>query len=93
MSDEPKDEPKTERAGTLEDIKSIADDIRHRLVEKAQSASAEARAAWQKLEPQVKERLQAAEHEIRTASDTATERLKGIYGELKASLQSLREKL
>ncbi len=88
---------KKELLGQLEDglgeLKTMAGDLGERLSGAATEVSAEAKETWQKMEPGVKEKLKTAEQTLEQVTDTAAEQLKGLFGELKSSMQSLKDKL
>jgi gas vesicle protein len=88
---------KGELRGQLEEglgeLKTMAGDLGLRLSGAATEVSAEAKETWKKMEPQVKEKLKTAEQTLEQVTDTAAEQLKGLFGELKASMQSLKDKL
>ncbi len=71
----------------------MAGDLGERLGGAATEVSAEAKQKWQEMEPQVKEKLKTAEKTLEQVTDTAAVQLKGLFGELKTSLQSLKDKL
>ncbi|MBV1859478.1 MAG: hypothetical protein KUG77_13785 [Nannocystaceae bacterium] len=77
----------------LGELKTMAGDLGERLSGAATEVSAEAKETWQKMEPSVKEKLKTAEQTLGQVTDTAAEQLKGLFGELKSSMQSLKDKL
>jgi len=95
QSTEPQEE--TKLLGQLEDglgeLKNMANELGERLSGAATGVSSEARERWKKMEPQVKEKLQDAERTLEDVSDSAAAQLKGLFGELKSSMQSLKDKL
>lgn len=90
---ERKEEMKKQLEHTLGEIRTLANDIREKLGTKTAGAREEAHAAWAKLEAEVKEKLEVADRELQFVSETAGKQLKVIYGDLKTSLKSLRERL
>lgn len=86
---ETKEDIRKQLESTLQELKTTGNDIRKRLGTAAEGAKTQAKQTWQKLEPQ----LQRAEQQLRDATDDAVEHLEGLFGELKGSLRSLREKL
>lgn len=88
---------KSDLIGQLEEglgeLKTMAGDLGTRLSGAATEVSAEAKETWQKMEPQVKEKLKTAEQTLEQVTDTAAVQLKGLFGELKSSMQSLKDKL
>jgi uncharacterized protein YukE len=90
-------QPKSDLLGQLEnglgELKTMAGELGERIGGAATEVSAEAKETWQKMEPQVKEKLKTAEQTLEQVTDTAAEQLKGLFGELKSSMQSLKDKL
>lgn len=89
--------PKSDLLGQLEEglgeLKTMAGELGDRLSTGATEVSAEAKETWQKMEPQVKEKLKNAEQTLGEVTEVAAEQLKGLFGELKSSMQSLKDKL
>lgn len=96
-SDTSEPKAKKELLGQLEEglgeLKTMAEDLGERLSGAATEVSAEAKETWQKMEPGVKEKLKTAEETLGQVTDTAAEQLKGLFGELKSSMRSLKDKL
>ncbi len=104
MSDADENKSESEKAkpgnGLLEqleeglgELKTMAGQLGERLGGAATEVSSEAKDTWQKMEPQVKEKLKTAEQTLEQVTETAAVQLKGLFGELKTSLQSLKDKL
>ncbi len=89
--------PKGDLLGQLEaglgELKTMAGELGERLSGAATEVSSEAKETWQKMEPQVKEKLKTAEQTLGEVTEVAAVQLKGLFGELKASMQSLKDKL
>lgn len=96
-SDASEPKAKSDLLGQLEDglgeLKTMAGDLGERLSGAATEVSSEAKETWKKMEPDVKEKLKTAEQTLGQVTDTAAEQLKGLFGELKSSMQSLKDKL
>jgi len=90
-------DPKRDLVGQLEnglgELKTMATELGDKLSDAATEVSAEAKETWEKMEPQVKEKLKTAEETLGQVTDTAAVQLKGLFGELKSSMQSLKDKL
>ena len=96
-TDNAESSPKSDLLGQLEaglgELTSMAGDLGERLSGAASDVSAEAKDTWVKMEPQVKEKLKTAEETLEGVTEVAAEQLKGLFGELKSSMQSLKDKL
>lgn len=96
-SDASEPKAKSDLLSQLEDglgeLKTMAGDLGERLSGAATEVSSEAKETWKKMEPEVKEKLKTAEKTLEQVTDTAAEQLKGLFGELKSSMQSLKDKL
>lgn len=96
-TDETDGKPKNDLLGQLEaglgELKTMAGDLGERLSGAATGVSSEAKETWQKMEPQVKEKLKNAEQTLGEVTEVAAVQLKGLFGELKSSMQSLKDKL
>lgn len=79
--------------GSLDDLKTMAGDIRQRLERAGKTAHTEAKETWKTLEPQVLEGIHTAEAKLVEATDEAVEQLKGLFGRLQGKLENLRDKL
>ena len=77
----------------IDEIKTMAGELGQKLGGAATDVSAEAKETWKKMEPQVKEGLKSAEATLGVATEVAAVQLKGLFGELKTSLKSLKDKL
>lgn len=77
----------------IDEIKTMAGELGMKLGGAATDVSAEAKETWKKVEPQVKEGLKTAEATLGVATEVAAVQLKGLFGELKTSLKSLKDKL
>lgn len=89
--------PKSDLLNQLEaglgELKTMAGELGDRLSGAATDVSSEAKEKWQKMEPQVKEKLKNAEQTLEEVTEVAAVQLKGLFGELKNSMQSLKDKL
>lgn len=74
---------------SLTELKTMGEQVGQQLGGAAKEVSEDAKEAWKKLEP----RLGEAEVKLREATDDAVDQLKGMFGELKNSLRSLRDSL
>jgi ElaB/YqjD/DUF883 family membrane-anchored ribosome-binding protein len=74
---------------TLGELKTMGSEIADKLGAHAKEAKEEAKSAWKKLQPQ----LENAEAQLEKATDTATEQLQHVFGELKNKFRALRDKL
>lgn len=96
-TDNAETKPKSDLLGQLEtglgELKSMAGELGDRLSGAASDVSSEAKETWVKMEPQVKEKLKSAEETLEGVTEVAAEQLKGLFGELKSSMQSLKDKL
>ncbi len=79
--------------GGLEELKTMASELGDKLGSAATEVSDEAKETWKKMEPQVKDKLKTAESTLADVTDSAAVQLKGLFGELKTSLKSLKDKL
>lgn len=85
------DEPtwRTQLEQSLLELQALGQQVSQKVGDVAKDAHGEARKAWHELEP----RLGEAETKLREATDDAALQLQGMFGELKSSLSSLRDKL
>ncbi len=77
----------------IEEIRQMATELGSKLGVAASGASSEAKEQWKKLEPKVKEKLKQAEAGLGQVTGQAAVELKGLFGELKSSLKSLKDKI
>ena len=84
MSEDKPDFQKQLREG-LEELRTLRDEIRVKM----HLAGMEAKERWKALEP----RFEQIEGEVREATDSATEQLRGALDELRESFKKLRSKL
>ncbi len=96
-TDNAETKPKSDLLGQLEmglgELKSMAGELGDRLSGAASDVSSEAKETWEKMEPQVRAKLKNAEETLEGVTEVAAEQLKGLFGELKSSMQSLKNKL
>ncbi len=74
---------------SFEELEALGAQVGREVDQSTDYVRREAQETWQKLEPRIGE----AKVKLRDAADDATEQLEGIFGDLRRSLGSLRDKL
>ena len=77
----------------FDEVSAMVGEIGHKVTQAAGEGYEEAKAQWKKMEPTVKEKLATAKETLDDVSESAAKELKGLFGNLKTSLDSLRKKL
>lgn len=89
MSDDDQNAWRKRLERSLDELKNLGEEVGSKVGAAAKDAGHEAREAWQQLEPRIGE----VEAKLREATDDATQQIEGMFGELKKSLNTLRDKL
>jgi ElaB/YqjD/DUF883 family membrane-anchored ribosome-binding protein len=77
----------------FDEVAAMATDVGRKVGQLAGEGYQEAKEQWKKLEPHVKEKLGTAKETLNDVTDSAAKELKGLFGELKTSLNNFRKKL